>query len=453
MSQVLVVADDLTGGNATGALFARRGMRTMTVAPEPEHWIAGAAADVVVVNTDTRRAPARVAAHLVTRVVNAFSPPPPLLVKRVDTTLRGPLAAELDAALRARATGSGRPVCAVAAPAYPGAGRTTVGGIHLVEGIPVADSAAGRDPFTPVPVSRVGDLLTGGTALPTAEVHVDVLANGATATADRLRDLWERLRAAGGGAVPVLVLDAVTEADLRVGAAAAAQLARDGVDVVAVDSGPFGAALAEAMGLGPASGPPGPILLVVASLAEHTALQLEHARAALGAVLVDVDVSHLDPAHMVERLLDAVGSAQSGTVRAAGWRLVSEDRPDIARAGDVVAAMAGAAECALGRAPFHGVFASGGDMATGLLRRLGAMGFAIEVAVQPLVVCGRLSGGSREGLPFATKGGLIGNPDAISESVLQLQSMPPPGSAPRADHHPSGGPLRIPLSRDQEVVT
>jgi uncharacterized protein YgbK (DUF1537 family) len=371
----------------------------------------------------------------------------------VDTTLRGPLAAELDAALRARATGSGRPVCAVAAPAYPGAGRTTVGGIHLVEGIPVADSAAGRDPFTPVPVSRVGDLLTGGTALPTAEVHVDVLANGATATADRLRDLWERLRAAGGGAVPVLVLDAVTEADLRVGAAAAAQLARDGVDVVAVDSGPFGAALAEAMGLGPASGPPGPILLVVASLAEHTALQLEHARAALGAVLVDVDVSHLDPAHMVERLLDAVGSAQSGTVRAAGWRLVSEDRPDIARAGDVVAALAGAAECALGRAPFHGVFASGGDMATGLLRRLGAMGFAIEVAVQPLVVCGRLSGGSREGLPFATKGGLIGNPDAISESVLQLQSMPPPGSAPRADHHPSGGPLRIPLSRDQEVVT
>jgi hypothetical protein len=82
------------------------------------------------------------------------------------------------------------------------------------------------------------------------------------------------------------------------------------------------------------------------------------------------------------------------------------------------------------------------------------MGFAIEVAVQALVVCGRLSGGPREGLPFATKGGLIGKPDAISESVLQLQSMPPPGSGPRADHHP-GEPARSAphLSRDQEVVT
>jgi D-threonate/D-erythronate kinase len=450
MSQVLVVADDLTGGNATGAMFARRGLRTVSVDPDPRHWDA-VPADVVVVNTDTRRAPPTVAADLVARVVHDFRPPPQLLVKRVDTTLRGPVAAELAAALAARSAGCDRPLCAVAVPAYPGAGRTTVGGIHLVEGIPVADSPAGRDPFTPVPVSGVADLLTRGTSLPAAEVHVDVLSAGADATAARLAELWQRLR--GTGAAPVLVLDAVTEAHLRTAAVAAARLAARGVDVVAVDSGPFGAALAEAMRLGPEAGPPAPVLLVVASLTERTALQLEHVRAALGAVLVDLHVSELQPSRMVDRLRAAVEDARpSGTVRAAGWRLLPEDRPDIARAGEVVTAMARAAHLALGGMTFQGVFASGGDMATGLLRRLGASGFAIEFAVQPLVVTGRLTGGRVPGLPFATKGGLIGNPDAVTESVLHLQSMPAPVLRPDANPGAPGphtGSLVTPL---QEVV-
>lgn len=450
MSRVLVVADDLTGGNATGAMFTRRGLRTVSVDPDPEHWDA-VAADVVVVNTDTRRAPPAVAADLIARVVRDFRPRPDLLVKRVDTTLRGPIAAELEAALAARSAGSGGPVCAVAVPAYPGAGRTTVGGIHLVEGIPVADSPAGRDPFTPVPVSRVADLLTRGTSLPAREVHVDVLAAGADATAARLTELWHSLDEAGAGPPPVFVLDAVTEAHLRTGAVAAARLAARGVDVVAVDSGPFGAALAEAMGLGPESGPPAPVLLVVASLTERTALQVEHARSALGAVMVDVHVSELQPSRMVDRLQAAVADAHpSGPVRAAGWRLLPEDRPDTARAGEVVTAMATAAHLALGRMTCHGVFASGGDMATGLLRRLGAAGFAVEFAVQPLVVTGRLTGGPRHGLPFATKGGLIGDHDAVTESVLHLQSMPVP--APTTGDRASQGARPGSLSVSHQEV-
>ncbi len=453
MSQVLVVADDLTGGNATGAMFARRGLRTVSVDPDPAHWDTGA--DVVVVNTDTRRAAPAVAAGLIDRVVRGFRPPPELLVKRVDTTLRGPIAAELQAALAARSALSDRPVCGVAAPAYPAAGRTTVGGIHLVEGVPVADSPAGRDPFTPVPVSRVADLLAGGTSLPTAEVHVDVLSAGTEKAALHLVERWHELRhelrRTAGAPAPVVVLDAVTEAHLRTGALAAARLAAQGVDVVAVDSGPFGAALAEAMRLGPDSGPPPPVLLVVASLTQRTALQLEHVRSALGAVLVDLHVPELRPRRMVDRLQDAVNEARrSGTVRAAGWRLLPEDRPDAAQADQVVTAMAEAARLALDRMAFQAVFASGGDMATGLLRRLGASGFAVEFAVQPLVVTGRLTGGPVPGLPFATKGGLIGNPDAVTESVLYLQSMPArrpgiqPGPAP-----PRAGSLVTP---PQEVI-
>jgi hypothetical protein len=88
-------------------------------------------------------------------------------------------------------------------------------------------------------------------------------------------------------------------------------------------------------------------------------------------------------------------------------------------------------------------------MATGLLREFGAVGFAVEFAVQPLVVTGRLTGGDRDELPFATKGGLIGDPDAVTESVLQLQSMPAATPLGRTAEGNRRGTAPVP---EQEVV-
>ncbi|MFD0804021.1 four-carbon acid sugar kinase family protein, partial [Streptomonospora algeriensis] len=61
MARILVLADDLTGANATGARFARAGMRVATVTPEqapraaPDY-------DAVVINLDSRHVPAGQAA-------------------------------------------------------------------------------------------------------------------------------------------------------------------------------------------------------------------------------------------------------------------------------------------------------------------------------------------------------------------------------------------------------
>src|SRR5690606_41303042 len=87
MAQVLVVADDLTGANATGARFARAGMRVATVAPRHARR-AAAEFDAVVVDLDSRHLPADEAAALVGEVIAAAGPVP-LVVMRTDTTLRG----------------------------------------------------------------------------------------------------------------------------------------------------------------------------------------------------------------------------------------------------------------------------------------------------------------------------------------------------------------------------
>jgi uncharacterized protein YgbK (DUF1537 family) len=86
----------------------------------------------------------------------------PFLFKTVDSTLRGHVREEIAGALR----GSGRRRL-VFAPAFPDAGRTTVQGIQLLDGVPVHQSRYGQDPVHPARVSELRDLLpdTAGTAM------------------------------------------------------------------------------------------------------------------------------------------------------------------------------------------------------------------------------------------------------------------------------------------------
>ena len=88
MATVLVVADDLTGANATGARFARVGLPTLSVPGMADvERFAGDAA-VVVCNTDSRHVSADEAMRRVTRAVEDAGDVA-LVVKRTDTTLRG----------------------------------------------------------------------------------------------------------------------------------------------------------------------------------------------------------------------------------------------------------------------------------------------------------------------------------------------------------------------------
>lgn len=77
-----------------------------------------------------------------------------ILYKTVDSTLRGHVAIELESCFHA----SGRRTL-VFAPAFPEAGRTTLGGVQLVDGVPVSQSVYGRDPVHPARHSALADLV------------------------------------------------------------------------------------------------------------------------------------------------------------------------------------------------------------------------------------------------------------------------------------------------------
>lgn len=151
-----VIADDFTGAHEMGALLADAGLRVHVAAAwESPCDLDG---DAWVFNTESRHLPPKQAAARVRSVTSALlALGVERFYKKTDSTLRGPIAAELAAFSDVLAD---RPVVYV--PAYPRLGRTVVNGELLVDGNVVTATAFGRDLLNPVTESSVPEMLRQG---------------------------------------------------------------------------------------------------------------------------------------------------------------------------------------------------------------------------------------------------------------------------------------------------
>src|ERR687890_858338 len=165
---IAVIADDLTGAADTGVQFVHAGYRT-AVFFRATHKLADDL-DAVVFYTDSRAMPAGFAAKRVLEAARAAREAR-IVYKKLDSTLRGNVAAELASAL-----GGARRDRVVVAPAFPAAGRTTVGGIQRVHGMPVDETEMANDPNTPVSEAHVPSLLADAFS-PVGALGVEDLAD------------------------------------------------------------------------------------------------------------------------------------------------------------------------------------------------------------------------------------------------------------------------------------
>ncbi|MGH3148389.1 MAG: four-carbon acid sugar kinase family protein, partial [Rubrobacter sp.] len=122
MLRIAVIADDLTGAADTGVQLARAGYRTAVIFHGEEAPSAGL--DAVSLDTDSRTRPAGFAAKRVLEASRKVRDAR-IVYKKLDSTLRGNVAAELSAAV-----GATRRRRVVVALAFPAAGRTTVDGVQ-----------------------------------------------------------------------------------------------------------------------------------------------------------------------------------------------------------------------------------------------------------------------------------------------------------------------------------
>lgn len=428
--RVLIVADDFTGGNAAAGLLASAGLRCANVLArrrKDTESILAHRFDALIVTAETRHLPHAQAQEIVAAVIRDGLPAD-LVANRIDTTLRGNLSATTMGALEAVQKAEKRRAVALCVPAYPAAGRQTVDGHQLLDGVRLEETEAARDPLFPISSSVVADALTRTADFSVASIGLAQVTGPVAALIDTL--------ARHAATSDALVVDALTDEHLRRIAAAAAAI--DDVAWVAVDPGPFTRELAAS--LSPNRERPRPILAVAGSMSDLSRRQLRRLTDTTPTCVIDgqslvADGSRLTEHELVGRVVDALtGHPGPGTV-------VLSTAPDPGRfRGDDANAFAQrlgqTVRAILERSPVGGLYLTGGDVASAVLTSLDAVGLAVEGEVVPLAVFGSIVGGPWDGTRVITKGGLVGDADDAKRCIARLIEAAETAQLAQPDDYP-----------------
>lgn len=403
---VLVIADDFTGANDAGSGFALAGARVHVQfdwdTPLDLH-----AADVWVFNTDSRAIGPDRAAERICRVLARHPSAGGWLFKKIDSTLRGNIGAEISAALAA----SGKQL-ALIVPAVPRLQRTTREGAVYVEGVLLTETEFASDPKTPVLHAHVLQQLglTGS--------HLDLK----TLRHQRLESLLADMRGA-------VVVDAEHASDIDRLIHAAGRLTETPLLV-----GAAGLSDALASYLSPRTAKT--VLAVVGSMSDRAQQQIDRLAQQRDIALIDIDIAQLfqpsarsAAADWIARSAAALKQGRHTVIRTCQH---SGQRHDIARLcqrhnltrqqlGDALCrCLSEVTRAVLRRQPPDALYLSGGDVAIAVAQALGATGFKIQGLIAGCVPYGVLHN-SEIPLPVMTKAGGFGDENTLVEAIRFIE--------------------------------
>lgn len=435
MDKIIIIADDLTGANANGSLLAAKGFTAATCL-DKEQWNPAYFADydAVSFNTDSRLVPSDVAWKRVYDGVRLLvgNTSPAVVAKRIDSTMRGNVGTEIEAALNGLddCNPSASASIAVVVPAFPASSRLAVGGYLIVNGIPLEKSPIAKDPVRPVTTSQFVSIISEQTKLPTGYVSLNTIMQGIDATKDALYSLQE-------SGVRIIACDAVTDDDI----ATVAKALKDApFPVMAVDPGPFTAATADVrISVKERHELEDNILVIVGSTTDLVRRQMEELRLARRCAITRIDCRLLvNPATRDAAIAEVVNAVKAKVDKAEVYGVCTVERAEDVHSLEAMAlennvslqeaserintGLAGIAEILLQKKELRlgGLYTSGGEVTVAVARRLSASGFSVRGEVLPLAVYGRLIGGQYPDLPMVTKGGFVGDSESIVQCVNYL---------------------------------
>lgn len=415
MIKLLVIADDLTGALDTGVQFARQGLLTLvTTDSEPAFGTLAPDLQVLVADTESRHLEAAEASARVRKIVaSAVEAGIETFYKKTDSTLRGNIGAELEAALEASGH---KALCFI--PAFPKAGRLTREGIHYLENKPVHLTHFGLDPLDPVKTSSIVEILSFQSELAAAQVRIAEL---------------DTLGASLKGDTRLLVFDCSSDSDLdRIGMA----LKNQGLLGITAGSAGFAGVLPQMLEL-PGSDTPfpcprQPLLLLNGSLNKTSIEQVRQAEKE------GIRTYTLSPELLLDSTQEAAGKIQALAAELAreaalghsvilrsfsverklealsAGNHINRDAKDIC--GRISGGLGKVISAILPKAGFPTLAVFGGDTLIGVLKALQVNGIVPLGELSPGIVVSRISGASRE-LTLISKAGGFGEKDAIMRII------------------------------------
>lgn len=427
MNALEVIADDLTGACDVGAELAAAGFGVRVAVDGMSAGAAASAAgstspkgasaavgtmaesdgDVRVVNTQSRAVRAREAHERVLRTVRGR--PIDILLKKIDTALRGHLGAELDAAIDGLGASA-----AFVVPAIPAAGRVTRGGCQWFGGRRLSDTEFASDPEGGGAEASVAAVIARESRRRTEVIGLETLRSGGLA---------ERARTLMRAGTEVFVVDAETDEDLAAAVRAILELPRP---LCIAGSIGVAAALAAAIrgmraAVAAPEALPSPALIVCGSLHSMARSQVAAVCAAdlasaviwptheLGSAALSMPAAAEQRATIVQRVRAFLHAGRSVVL---GADPPASPPDDVSRRA-LQRALADVACRCLQSGAAAALVLIGGETSYAVLRALGADELVVHGRVTPLVAAGEVASGRGAGLRLMIKGGSGGDGETL----------------------------------------
>jgi uncharacterized protein YgbK (DUF1537 family) len=405
MENYLIVADDFTGSNDTGVQLRRRGIPVNVVFSD--ELIKGE--DSCVLDTESRALKPKEAFEKVSKNIasipfNSFSH----VMKKVDSTLRGSIGAEIKAI-----DNYYQSELIVFAPALPDLGRVTLNKIHQLNGVPITKTEIAWDPNAPVTDDNIYNIMKNTFDEPVVHIGIDDVHSGNI-------DL---------NGARLFTFDTAVNSDMQNIIKAALKTKKRILWVGA-------AAMADNLLSINYAMPPS--LAVIASLSSVTRGQVVYAEKQ-GVKLVQVPMHEvLENKLNLQNLADTVaGLLKSGeetillssatysddelqkSFLIASQKGISKEDMSIYTAKSIAQITA----LILEKVKISGLFLSGGDTAMGFFDTAKSLGSSIITEIAIGIPMMYLRGGKYDGLKIVTKAGAFGKEDAVFYALRKLKEI------------------------------
>ena len=206
---ICIVADDLTGANDTSLQFFLGGCKTQIAFGDDISVDENLKTEVFAMSTESRNTDIDSAhkkvLYAAENIIKKYNFE--YIYKKIDSVLRGNIAAEVITLIDSLEYDA-----AVIYPAFPNEGRTTIGGYHLVKGIPLQRTEVSRDPAFPITESNIVNILKNQLPEEVKDlvelINLDTVMKGAGPILTKLNDLISKGK-------KLIVADAVSTTDLE----------------------------------------------------------------------------------------------------------------------------------------------------------------------------------------------------------------------------------------------
>ncbi|BDG37636.1 four-carbon acid sugar kinase family protein [Saccharococcus caldoxylosilyticus] len=430
MNKLAIIADDLTGASDSGVQFARKGLVTQVLFD-----LTGLSgkreAEVIVVDTDSRALPALDAYRQVQDAAKTLQEMGfNHLYKKIDSTLRGNIGAEIDAIYDTI-----KPTFMIIAPGYPKNGRTIYKGYHFLHDTLLHETELSRDPKCPIKESYVPSLIAKQTKRPIGLIDYQTLRLGF----DKVKEQLDHYRANG---IPYIVFDSLSEEDLQ---RIVRYVCRINEKVVWVGSAGLANYLPEAYHLQKSKKATmiepseRPILLVVGSVSQVSRKQLDRALSLKNVKGIQIDSVKLvsDNQSRYEEMEKALHQAENWAKQGYHIALYSSASPNEIKQVQEIGEAKGlgaieisnfiaqnlgeVASTLINKGYFRGMILTGGDTAKHVCNKVGATGFELLDEVETGVPIAKLIHDS--GMYVVTKAGAFGSENTFIQAIHQLQGV------------------------------